>query len=161
MHIRPFQPADLPTLIDLTIETFRPFYEGDALRMMGTDLLRHHHGQWEDDYRREVPTFHDPGANMHVAVAEITDQIAGYIAWGPHEPVGSGQIRIVAVSADHRRKNVARALCLHAMGQLRSSGFEFVGLGTGGEDDFHAPARALYSSLGLRRVPVAHFIGRL
>lgn len=161
MFIRPSQPADLQTLIDVTIDTFRPFYEIDALRMMGPDLLQHHHGQWEADYRREVPTFHNPSANRHVAVAEIADQIAGYIAWGPDEPVGSGQIRIVAVSASHRRNNVGRALCLHAMDQLRASGFEFVGLGTGGEDDFHAPARALYSSLGLRRVPVSHFLGRL
>lgn len=161
MLIRPFQPADLPSLLDLVIETFRPFHEVDAPRMMGADLWQHHHGQWEADYRREVPTYHEPSAKKHVAVAEIADQIAGSIAWGPGDPVGSGQIRIVAVSNDHRRKNVARALCLHAMEHMRADGFEFVGLGTGGEDDFHAPARALYASLGLRRVPVAHFLGRL
>jgi ribosomal protein S18 acetylase RimI-like enzyme len=161
MLIRPFQAADLQPLIDLTISTFRPFYEVDTLHMMGADLLQHHHGQWEADYRREVPTYHDPSANEHVAVAEIDNQIAGYVAWGPDELVGSGKIRIVAVSTDHRRQNVGRALCLHAMDRMRADGFEYVGLGTGGEDDFHAPARALYSSLGLRRVPVAYFLGRL
>lgn len=161
MHIRPSQHADLQTLIDLTINTFRPFYEIDSLRMMGAELLQHHHGQWEADYRREVPTFHDPGAGKHVAVAEIADEIAGYIAWGPGDLVGSGRIGMVAVSAAHRRKNVGRALCLHAMDRLRADGFEFIGLGTGGEDDFHAPARALYASLGLRRVPVTYFLGQL
>lgn len=161
MLIRPFQPTDLQKLIELTINTFRPFYEVDALRMMGADLLQLHHGQWETDYRHEVPTFHEPSAGKHVAVAEIDGQVAGYIAWGPGEPAGSGRICIVAVSTDHRRKNVGRALCLHAMGRLRADGFEFVGLGTGGEDEFHAPARALYSSLGLRPIPVCHFLGRL
>ena len=161
MLIRPFQPVDLPTLIDLTINTFRPFYEVDALDMMGADLLQHHHGHWEADYQHEVPTYHDPSADSHVAVAEIDDQIAGYVAWGPDELVGSGKIRMVAVSTDHRRKSVGRALCLYAMDHLRADGFDFVGLGTGGEDEFHAPARALYSSLGLRRVPVSYFLGRL
>jgi hypothetical protein len=43
------------------------------------------------------------------------------------------------------------------MGAMREQGIEVVELGTGG-DDFHAPARALYESLGFHLVPVSVYL---
>ncbi|MFJ6853057.1 hypothetical protein ACIQM3_21460 [Streptomyces sp. NPDC091271] len=41
-----------------------------------------------------------------------------------------------------------------AFGEMRKLGAEVVEIGTGG-DPFHAPARALYESLGCVHIPVA------
>ncbi len=55
MRIRPFTDSDLPTLIDLTIAAFRPFYEDYVHPLLGDEVFSHQHGQWEQDYRDEVP----------------------------------------------------------------------------------------------------------
>jgi hypothetical protein len=44
-------------------------------------------------------------------------------------------------------------LCAHVFDDLRRHDIEVVSLGTGG-DEFHAPARAFYDSLGMTPLPV-------
>ncbi|MDX3132208.1 hypothetical protein PV367_20965, partial [Streptomyces europaeiscabiei] len=54
----------------------------------------------------------------------------------------------------------APALCEHAFADLRGRGTRLVEIGTGG-DAFHAPARALYESLGRVPFPAAHHYRQL
>ncbi|CAM5267823.1 hypothetical protein SALBM217S_08278 [Streptomyces griseoloalbus] len=56
MRIRAFTPQDLTALTDLTIETFRPFYEDSFRPLVGEAVFANQHGDWRDDYRRQVPT---------------------------------------------------------------------------------------------------------
>jgi ribosomal protein S18 acetylase RimI-like enzyme len=160
MLIRPFAASDLEQLIALTIETFRPFYEDYVHPLLGDEVFRHQHGQWPEDYRLEVPTLHDPPAGRHVAVAEIDGAIAGYVAWMPGERARSGSIWMLAVSSSHRRLEVGRQLCLHAIAAMKASGVEVVGIGTG-DDAFHAAARALYEDLGFTKIPIAGYLKQI
>src|SRR5215218_4220259 len=73
VQIRAVTSADVPALVDLTIETFRPFYEDVVPPMLGDVVFTHQHGRWEQDYRDEVPTLHDPTAGRHAAVAVGND----------------------------------------------------------------------------------------
>ncbi|MGI8416643.1 MAG: hypothetical protein ACR2P2_10675 [Nakamurella sp.] len=77
----------------MTIETFRPFYEHSFPAMMGHDreLIQHQHGNWEQDYRAQIPTLHRPAEGRHVAVAESDDRsiLLGYIAWKPGQQTDS------------------------------------------------------------------------
>jgi ribosomal protein S18 acetylase RimI-like enzyme len=270
MRIRPFVDADLPALIDLTIETFRPLFEGQTRPAYGEELFELHHGQWEQDYRDELPGLHDPAARRWIAVAEIDGDtgreiarevgrdvgreigrdvgrdaggevgrdaggevgrdagvevgrevgrdtggevgrdvgreigrdvgrdaggevgrdvgrdaggevgrdagrdaggevgrdtgrdIAGFVAW---ESAGDrrdhGRISLLAVAEPYRRGHVGSRLCRHALDAMKAAGVEVVELGTGGEDAFHAAARALYESLGFIKVPIAGYIMKL
>jgi ribosomal protein S18 acetylase RimI-like enzyme len=161
MNIRPFQPSDLPALIDLTIEVFGPFYEQSFRVMVPLDVFTHQHGSWADDYRESVPTLHDPRANKHVAVAETgTGEIAGYVGWVIETERRHGEIDTLAVRESARGKGLGRELCEHAMGAMREQDVEVVSLGTGG-DWFHAPARALYESLDFHLIPVAVYMRAL
>lgn len=160
MHIRPFADSDLPTLIDMTIETFRPFLEGYIQPLLGDDVFRHQHGQWEQDYRDDVPTLHDPEAGRHVAVAQIGEAIAGYVSWKIGEKPNHGEIYLLAVSSPHRRHHVGRRLCLHAIQEMKADDVEVVGIGTG-DDPFHTAARALYESLGFTKIPIAGYLKRV
>jgi ribosomal protein S18 acetylase RimI-like enzyme len=160
MRIRPFADSDLPTLIELTIETFRPFYEDYVHPLLGDDVFRHQHGHWEQDYREEVPTLHDPSSGRHVAVAEVDGSLAGYVAWRPDARPRSGQISLLAVSPAYRRASVGRALCEHALAAMKADGIEVVGIGTG-DDAFHAGARALYESLGFTKIPIAGYLRKI
>ena len=81
MHIRPFLPADLPRLIDLTIETFGLFYEDSFRPQVGELVFSHQHGSWRNDYRGQGPALHDPNNGKLVAVADIGGTVVGYVAW--------------------------------------------------------------------------------
>lgn len=161
MHIRLFDPSDLPALVDLTIEVFGPFYEQSFRTMVPADIYEHQHGQWADDYRASVPQLHDPEHGKHVAVAESSDgRLAGYVGWHIDLEGRHGQIDPLAVGETHRRSGLGRALCEHAMNAMREHPLEVVSLGTGG-DWFHAPARALYESMGFYPVPVVYYLRAL
>ena len=160
MRLRSFVQRDLTPLIDLTIETFGPFYERSFRPLVGDAVFAHQHGHWREDYRAQVSGLHDPANNRYVAVAERGDVISGYVAWTIDPERRHGDIEILAVSVDDRRKGVGTALCAHAFDHMRQRGVEVVVIGTGG-DPFHAPARALYESLGCTHVPVEVYFKQL
>jgi ribosomal protein S18 acetylase RimI-like enzyme len=161
MYIRPFHPSDLPALIDLTIEVFGPFYEQSFRAMVPPDIYEHQHGRWAEDFRLSVPKLHDPEHGKQVAVAESDgSQLAAFIGWHIDPERRHGQIDPLAVRETARRSGLGRALCKHAIRAMREHDVDVVSLGTGG-DWFHAPARALYESLGFHPVPVVYYLRAL
>jgi ribosomal protein S18 acetylase RimI-like enzyme len=162
VNIRPYHPRDLSALIELTIETFGPFFEDHFRPLAGEVIFQHQHGRWADDYRAQVPALHDPAAGKHVAVAETGDgAIAGYVAWHVDPARGHGDVVILAVAAPVRRGHIGTVLCEHAFAAMAEDDVEVVTIGTGGTDSFHAPARALYESLGCVPVHVAYYFKQL
>ena len=155
MNIRDFQAADLPALIDLTIESFRPLFEHGLPEQLNPRVFKHDHGDWQGDYRREVPTLNDPDSDRFVTVAEEDGQILGYVGWNITQEE-SGRLEMVAVHPVAQRRGVGSALCREVLERLRSRGVAVVHIGTGG-DDFHAPARRLYESLGFTGYPVVDY----
>jgi ribosomal protein S18 acetylase RimI-like enzyme len=160
MHIRSYVDADLAQLIDLTIDTFGPFYEESFRPLVGDLIFTRQHGDWRGDYRRQLPGLHDPDAHKYVAVADADGVPAGYVAWQLDTARRRAAVELLAVGREHRRSNIATALCNHAFAAMRAGGAEYVEIGTGG-DDFHAPARAFYESLGCVKVPVAVYFREL
>ncbi|TDW83615.1 GNAT family N-acetyltransferase [Kribbella sp. VKM Ac-2566] len=160
MHIRSYVDADLARLIDLTIETFGPFYEESFRPLVGDLIFTRQHGDWRGDYRRQIAGLHDPAAHKYVAVAVADDVPAGYVAWHLDTARHRATVELLAVAREHRRSNIATALCEHAFAAMRAEGAEYVEIGTGG-DDFHAPARAFYESLGCVQLPVAVYFREL
>ena len=155
MNFREITASDLPTLINLTIETFRPFFEEHLPRLVNPKVLAHDHGAWEAAYRLEVPALHDPQRSRFVTLAEDQGQVLGYVGW--HVTDGtSGRLDMVAVHPDHQRRGVGTALCRHVLARMTSLGVVVVHIGTGG-DDFHVGARRLYESLGFTGLPVVDY----
>jgi len=160
VNIRTMVESDLPALIELTIETFRPFYEGYVHDLMGDELFEHQHGDWEQDYRDDVPTLHDPSAGHHVVVCVADGTIVGYVSWKVGSKPRHGEIYILAVTPDWRGRRVGRQLCDHAIAAMKESGVDVVGIGTG-DDSFHSAARGLYESLGFTKIPIAGYLKRI
>jgi ribosomal protein S18 acetylase RimI-like enzyme len=162
VNIRPYHPCDLTALTELTIATFGPFYENHFRPLVGEAIFHHQHGRWADDYRAQVPALHDPAANKQVAVAETSDgAIIGYVAWTVDPARRHGDVVLLAVAAAHRRDRIGTALCEHAFEDMAEKDVEVVTIGTGGTDSFHAPARALYESMGCVPVHVAVYFKQL
>ena len=160
MHVREYLQHDLERLVELTIDTFGPFYEDSFRPLVGEVVFAREHGSWRQDYRTMVPALHDPPAHQHVAVAEDDGALVGYVAWKIDPARRRGEVEILAVQPEHRRFGIGEALCEHAFGHMRQAGVDVVVIGTGG-DAFHAPARALYASLGLVELPVSVFYRQL
>lgn len=160
MYIRPFETSDLSELIDLTVETFRPFYEGYIHPLLGDEIFQHQHGAWDQDYHDEVPNLHDPQLKRFVAVAEIDGAIAGYVSWRIEGRPHHGEIFLLAVASTARRQQIGLSLCHHAIEQMKADGVEVVEIGTG-DDAFHAAARGLYEELGFTKIPVAAYLKRI
>jgi GNAT superfamily N-acetyltransferase len=160
MHIRTFEHSDLERLLELTVETFRPFYE-DAFRpLVGEVVFARQHGSWREDYRTLLADLHDPRRHKHVAVAEIGGEPAGYVGWYIEPAREYGCVEILAVAHHRRRGGLGRALCEHAFDHMRGHGAIYVEIGTGG-DRSHKPARALYESLGCVKLPTAVYFREL
>jgi len=157
MIIRSFEPTDLDDLIEMTIETFRPFFEDYVRPLYGDVLFEHQHPDWKQDYRDELPTLHDPAVGRHIAVAQVDDTVAGYVSWRTDHKPDHGEIYLLAIRPSARRQQVGRRLCLHAIGQMKISGVEVVAVHTG-QDAFHNAARALYESLGFLKIPMAGYL---
>ncbi|MFF0342094.1 GNAT family N-acetyltransferase [Kribbella sp. NPDC004875] len=160
MQIRSYVDADLAQLVDLTIDTFGPFFEESFRPLVGETIFHHQHGDWRGDYRRQLPELHAPDQHKYVAVAEQDGVPAGYVAWHVDEARRRGTVELLAVARDQRRSNLGTALCEHAFAAMRAEGSEYVEIGTGG-DTFHAPARAFYESLGCVQLPVAVYFREL
>jgi ribosomal protein S18 acetylase RimI-like enzyme len=160
MLIRSYVQHDLTPVTDLTIETFRPFYEDSFRPVVGEVVFANQHGKWRDDYREQVAGLHDPSQYRYVAIAEAGGAIAGYVAWSVDPARRNATVTILAVAAGHRRHHVGTALCEHAFDAMRTLGAEVVSIGTGG-DPFHAPARALYERLGCTPFPTAVYYRQL
>ncbi|MFJ4467717.1 GNAT family N-acetyltransferase [Streptomyces sp. NPDC089424] len=160
MPIRAFVPDDLATLIGLTIETFRPFYEDSFRPLVGDVVFTGLHDDWRGDYRKQITELHAPERHAYVAVAESDEGIVGYVAWSVEPTRGTGSVTHLAVAAGQRQHGLGTELCEHAFAQMRTLGARSVEIGTGG-DAFHAPARALYESLGCTPFPVTYYYREL
>lgn len=155
MRIRDAQQTDLPALIDLTIEAFRPLFEQHWPAMFNPTVFAHDHSQWEADYRHEVPDLLDPRHDRYITLAEENDKILGYTGWNVTNG-DTGRLQMVAVHPAARRRGIATVVCRAAMHQMGSRAVTVVHVGTGG-DAFHAPARGLYESLGFTGVPAVNY----
>lgn len=160
MHIRPFRVSDLSTLVDLTVEVFRPFYQDYVHALLGDEIFAHQHGEWEQEYRDDIPTLHEPTAGRFVAVGEIDGVVPGYVSWRLGGKPHHGQIYLLAVSSPYRGQHLGHQLCNFAMAQMRAGGDEVVEIGTG-DDAFHTAARARYEELGFTKIPVAAYLMRI
>jgi len=161
MHIREYTPEDLNQLVELTIDTFGPFYEESFRPLVGEVIFAtNEHGDWREDYRKQVPALHDPAAHKYLAVAEDGNELSGYVGWDFDVERRHGNVEMLAVASTHRRSGAGRALCEYAFADMRRRGIHVAAIGTGG-DPFHAPARAFYSSLGCTELPISVFYKQL
>ena len=161
MHIRPSTPDDFDGVLALTIDTFGPFHEDIVRPLYGEVIFTNRHGRWREDYREQVCAQHDPAKDRFAVVADDDDQLAGYIAWHAETEKRYGEIDTLVVRDGHRGRGLGTTLCEVAFAGLRDRGAEVVTIGTGATDSFHAPARALYESLGCTRIDVAVYLREL
>ena len=88
-------------------------------------------------------------ADLDCVVVGPGGEVAAYaLAW-LDERNRVGELEPVGVRAEDQRRGLGRAVCLHALQQLRAAGAETALVGSRGDDAYPGP-RALYESIGFR-----------
>jgi GNAT superfamily N-acetyltransferase len=131
----------------------------DSLRQVLGDTIfeRLHRPGWEAVQAEAVrATCTSEERAVFVAVAD--DRPVGFAAVALdafHE--GMGGVDMIAVDPAYQRRGIARRLMERSVEHLRARGMDIAVVETGG-DAGHAPARALYESLGYTALPVVRYL---
>jgi GNAT superfamily N-acetyltransferase len=88
------------------------------------------------------------------------DQLAGFVGIAIHPEDRMGEVSIVAVSPDHQRQGIGKALMAFAERHIRKAGMKMVMVETVG-DSGHTAARRTYEALGYESWPVARYFKQL
>lgn len=145
MPIRPFRPADLPLIKQITVDAFEGVSIDQGIEeVFGT--ISGHDWQWRKARHLDDDLAHDPEG---IFVAEIDGQIAGYISTWQDRGSGIGHIPNVAIQAGFRGQGLGRQLIQHAMQHFRDCGLSHAKIETLQQN---STGQHLYTSLGFREV---------
>jgi ribosomal protein S18 acetylase RimI-like enzyme len=155
MHIRPYQPSDLPHLKALTIEGFVGVSIDHGIEeQFGT--INGHDWRWRKARHIEIDVERDAAG---VFVAEEDAQVVGYVTTWQDPAAGIGNIPNLAVAASHRNRGLGRTLLEHALSHFRSAGLTHAKIETLAQN---AIGNHLYPSLGFVEVArQVHFVAKL
>jgi ribosomal protein S18 acetylase RimI-like enzyme len=155
-QIRPLTPADLDAVVELSLLAWEPVFVSfeNILGPAIFDLL--YRPQWRAAQAANVRR-NCLADNAESFVSTTTDDVAvGFVVLQQDQDESLGVIEMIAVHPEHQRRGHARALMEFAIQQLRDQGLQLISVGTGG-DPGHAPARALYETVGFTGVPLVNY----
>ena len=143
--IRPYRPADLTRLKEITIEGF----DGVSIDRN----IENHFGEikgrdWR--WRKARHIDYDVVRDPHGAyVAEIDSQIVGYITTWLDRDAGIGNIPNLAVDSNYRGQGIGRQLIEFALQQFRKQGMSHAKIETLEQNEV---GQGLYPSIGFVEV---------
>lgn len=148
--IRPYLPADLPTLHAIRTAAFAPVF-GSFRELLGPEVSALALANAEAEQGQLLDAIAKPDSGHGIAVAVVDDVVVGFVSWKADAATRIGEVTLNAVDPDHGGQGIGTALYEHALGALKAAGMEVATVGTGG-DDSHAPARRAYEKVGFDRV---------
>ncbi len=155
MSIRPFQPADLPRVQQITIDSF----EGVSIdRNIETRFGLIDGKDWRERKARDVTT--DCQVQPEgVFVAEEDGQVVGYITTRIDRFTSIGRIPNLAVDPEFRALGIGSKLIEHAIEYIRSEGMALAKIETLVQNE---RGQALYPRFGFEEVArQIHFVMKL
>lgn len=157
VEIRPFDQADLDTIVEFSLRAWEPIFDSFRQLLGDSIFARLHQPEWrtlQANTVRESCISDD----RDVFVAAIGNRTVGFSAVALnafHERMGV--IDIIAVDPDFQRRGIARRLIEKSIDHMRSCGMDIAAVGTGG-DPGHAPARAVYEAQGFTALPGVRYL---
>ena len=155
MHIRPYQPADLQTLKDITVAAFDGVSIDQGMQQL-FGVINDHEWQWrkarhlDDDVRRDVDG---------IFVLEDEGRIVGFISTWCDLTAGIGHIPNLVLVSDYRGRGLGRMLINYAFEHFRTRGLSHAKIETLVQN---AVGRHLYTSMGFKEVAQqVHFLADL
>jgi ribosomal protein S18 acetylase RimI-like enzyme len=155
MHLRAYQPADLPHLKRITVEAFAGVSIDQGIEEV-FGPINDRDWRWRKAQHIDEDVARDPAG---VFIAEDDGQIVGYITTWQHREAGIGHIPNLAIAASHRNQGLGRQLIEHAFNHFRASGLTHAKIETLAQN---AIGNHLYRALGFQEVArQVHFVAKL
>jgi ribosomal protein S18 acetylase RimI-like enzyme len=149
MSIRPYHPADLARLHEITAATFGPVsIDGNMQKILG-QFGRADQAGWQN--RKLAAITDDCRLQPDGVFVSLDDQghITGYITTRLNRDSAIGWIPNLAVDPAYQGQGTGRALIQHALDFLRDQGMQVAKIET---LDQNAIGQSLYSSFGFKEV---------
>lgn len=150
-----FDPAHRKALLDLSIRAWDPVFPRvmEAVPRFVYESF-YPHGWRQRQYDDLATTLDEEPDNIDVAIHESAP--VGWVCTRLHPEDRMGEVYVLVVDPEHQRRGVGQALLEHSFRRIRAAGMGMVMVETG-DDLGHAPARAIYESIGFERWPVARY----
>ncbi len=158
LRIRDFAAEDLASIVRLSLRAWEPNFVSTR-EVLGPDIDAALHPNWRAFQQASVEAVcTDP--TMHVSVAEVDADLAGFVAVNLHDDGRIGEVVMLAVDPEHQGRGVGTELTEFALLWIKDAGAPVAMIGTGG-DRGHAPARRTYEKAGLTLLPLARYFKKL
>ncbi len=148
--IRPYAKADYRRVLEICVAAFEPIHRGFE-EALGPRIFDLQYGDWREQYAKTLSRISTRDRATKVYVAEVEDEIAGFVFTLLDTERKSGEIGLNAVDPARHGQGIARAMYRFALDDLKRRGAEVASVGTGA-DAAHAPARAAYEAAGFDRM---------
>lgn len=146
VSIRTFTSGDLPRLQEIREAAFRPIFRSFR-DMVGEAIAAPAFATAEAEQAAHLDDLCKPDAATALYVAEIGDEVVGFMAVSLDHEKKIGEIGLNAVHPDHAGQGVGTCLYNFALDLMRDAGMTLATVGTGG-DPSHAAARRAYEKAG-------------
>lgn len=153
--IRPFRPADLPRLQEITLAAF-PGVSLDQTIEEKFGEQNGHDWRWRKARHIELETTANPAGAF---VAEEDGRIVAYVTTSLDRAAGYGRIANLAVIAELRGRGVGRQLIAHALEWFRAEGLSYALIESMSHNEV---GRGLYTSVGFQEIgQLVHYAMKL
>jgi len=153
-QIRPYTPADLDAVVDLSLAAWAPVFDSFA-QVLGPRIFARLYPDWRARQRATVVEA-CAEAGHHVWVAGVGGRVVGFIVVILDVTPGEGEVDLLAVHPAYQNAGIGTALNTFALEQMRAAGMTLAVVATGG-DPGHAPARRSYEKAGYTGLPLVRY----
>lgn len=155
--IRSYEDGDLEAIVDLSLRAWEPVFESMRAVLGDAIFARLHQPEWRR-VQAEAVRASCTSEDQDAFVAVVDGRPVGFatVALNAfHERMGV--VDMIAVDPAYQGRGIGTQLMDRSTEHMREHGMDIAAVGTGG-DAGHAPARALYESLGYTALPGVRYL---
>lgn len=156
LSIRLLNESDIEAVMTISQLAWEPVFVSFE-EVLGSEI---YHRLFPEGRKEQLETIEalcrEEAETTRVWVAQLADDVAGFIAYKLDLEARSGEIWFLAVHPDYQNREIGTTLNLFALDRMREAGMILAVVGTGG-DPGHAPARRAYEKAGFTGLPLMRY----
>jgi len=155
VHMRNYFEDDIDDIVELSLLAWEPVFIS-LENELGPNIFPILYPDWQESQRNVVMKICQDDQKYQVLVAEMDDQVVGFLVFELKQDNESGDVQLLAVHPAYQNQGIGTALNLLALQQMKAAGMKMAVVETGG-DEGHAPARRSYEKAGYTPLPLVRY----
>ena len=137
---------DLPSLEAIRIDAFKPVFESFR-KILGEEIYELAQKKEDEQQHQILASMFDEDSNWNIFVAELNDEIIGFICAQLNLDTLVGEIGLNAISPMHSGKGFGTQMYNFVLDMMKARGIKVATVSTGA-DKSHEAARSAYKKAG-------------